>query len=196
MNKESEKKIVKIAEKEVYKFVKEWKENPYLWDSEADVHGELYVRIKKAIKDGGFPIVIGRYKKYMCKKAQFDRVYCKPLTYVEEEGRYYPDIVIYERSIFSDDDKEINEPMLWVCEVKYQTQWGGDQSEENRKYDAKKLRQLLLQSKNPSIRGTKYAYLVALKRTRKEAIALCKRITKKGCKQDKMDGSNQRFFNF
>lgn len=195
MNKKNEKKIVKIAEKEVYEFVKEWKENPYLWDSEADVHGELYVRIKKAIKDGGFPSVIWRYKKYMSKKAQFDLVYCKPLTYVEGEGRYYPDIVIYERSTFSDDDKERNEPMLWVCEIKYQTQWGGDQSEENRKYDEKKLRQLLLQSKNPKICGTEYAYLVDLKRTSKEAIAICKRITiKKGCKQGKRDGSNQRLF--
>lgn len=177
MTKKDEKRMVSIAEGEIKKFVKEWKENPYLWDSEADVHGELYVRIKNAIKDGGFRSVNGRYKTYMSKKAQFDWVYCKPLTYVEGGERYYPDIVIYEKVTFNDDNKEKNEPMLWVCEIKYKTQWGGDQSEENRKYDEEKLKQLLKQRTNPKIQGTKYAYFMHLKRTSKKAIPTCKRIT-------------------
>ena len=47
--------------------------------------------------------------------------------------------------------------MLWVCEIKYKTQWGGDQSEDNRKYDKQKLKKLLKQQKDPKIRGTKRA---------------------------------------
>lgn len=177
MNKKDEKEIVKIAECEVSKFVKEWEKDPYLWDSEADVHGELYVRIKEAIKDRGFCSVTGRYKTYMSKKSRFDRVYCKPLTYIEGGERYYPDIVIYETVTFNDDNKEKNEPMLWVCEIKYKTQWGGDQSEENREYDEEKLKQLLRQCTNPEIHGTKYAYFIGLKRTSNEAVSSCKRIT-------------------
>lgn len=168
-------KIINIAEGEIKKFVKEWKENSYLWDSEADVHGELYVRIKNAIKDGGFRNVNGQYKEYMSKKAQFDRVYCKPFTYIEGEERCHPDIVIYEKFTF--DNKEKNEPMLWVCEIKYKTQWGGDQHEKNRKDDKEKLKQLLKQRTNPKIHGTKYAYFVYLERTDKKTIAECKRIT-------------------
>lgn len=169
MNKKNEKKIVKIAEEEIKKFVKEWKKNPYLWDSEADVHGELYVRMKNALKS--FGKIPGRYKTYMSKKAQFNRIYCKPLTYIERGERYYPDIVIYNSSTFNDDDKKINEPMLWVCEIKYKTQWGGDQSGENREYDEEKLRQLLRHRTNPKMHRTKYAYFLGLERTKKKAVS-------------------------
>jgi hypothetical protein len=164
MNKKSEKRIVKIAGDEVKRFIREWNKNPYLWDSEADIHGELYIRIKKAIKDSGFNNINGQYKRYMRKNATFNRVYCEPLTYIDGGGRYYPDIVIYSGFTFNDRAKKRNEPMLWVCEIKYKTQWCGDQSEENRKYDRVKLKKLLRQR-----HGTKYAYFLELERT-KEAI--------------------------
>lgn len=157
MNKEKEKKIVKIAEREVKKFVKEWKKNPYLWDTEADIHGELYVRIKKSFKGIDKKKIKWIYGKYMCNEARFDRVYCEPLTYVRGGGNYYPDIVIYEDYASDNDDKRINEPMLWVCEIKYKTQWGGDQNEEDWEYDKEKLKRLLEQQKDSRIRGTKYA---------------------------------------
>ncbi len=169
MNKEKENKIVAIAKREVSKFVKKWKKDPYLWDTEADIHGELYVRIKKALKSLDKKKIKGRYEKYMSKKARFDRIYCKPLTYVKG-GNYYPDIVIYGDCAFDNDEKKVNEPMLWACEIKYRTQWGGDQSKENRDYDKYKLRQLLRQQTN-KMHGTKYAYFVELERTKEKARA-------------------------
>jgi len=175
MNKKDEEKIVGIAESEVRKFVKEWKKNPYLWDSEADVHGELYVRIKQAIKKAGFRSVNWQYKTYMCRKERFDWVYCKPLTYIQGGGRYYPDIVIYA-GLKRDEDKKINDPMLWVCEIKYKTQWGGDQNEKNWKYDKEKLIQLLQQSQSSRINGTKYAYEIKLQRTEEKVISYCGRV--------------------
>lgn len=156
MSENKNKTIVAIAEKTVAAFAKEWKKNPYLWDSEADIHGELYVRIKKAIKKVDKKKIWGQYKKYMNEEARFGRVYCEPLTYVRGGWNYYPDIVIYDDCRLDNDDKRINEPMLWVCEIKYKTQWGGDQNEENREYDKEKLKELLKQYKE-KIRGTKYA---------------------------------------
>jgi len=168
MNKEKENKIVEIAEREVRKIVKEWEKNPYLWDTETDIHGELYVRIKKALKKYR---VKGQYEAYMSKKAWFDIVYCKPLTYIKGGGKYYPDIVVYDDYTCDNGDRKINEPMLWVCEIKYKTQWGGDQSKENRDYDEYKLRRLLKQHTDSNIHGTKYAYFLNLERTKEKAIA-------------------------
>ena len=167
MTTKEESKIINIAEKQIRNFAKEWKKNPYLWDSEADVHGELYVRIKDALKR--FGKTPHRYRKYMNKEARFERVYCNQLTYIKKGERYHPDIVIYEGFGFNDDDKKVNEPMLWVCEIKYKTQWGNDQSEINRKYDKRKLRTLLRQQTNTKIRGTKCAYFLELVRTKEKA---------------------------
>jgi len=174
MVEDNNKMIVDIAEKTVEKFAREWEQNPYLWDSEADVHGELYVRIKKALEI--FGTVKGRYKAYMTQEAFFNRIYCKPLTYIEGGERYYPDIVIYEDVTFNHDNKEMNEPMLWVCEIKYKTQWGGDQNEANRAYDKGKLQRLLQPRPNTGINGTKYAYFVELVRTREGAKSHCDRV--------------------
>ena len=181
MTKNKNEAIVSIAEKTVKKLAKEWKKNPYLWDSEADIHGELYVRIKKALEK--FETVKGCYKRYMNHDACFNRIYCKPLTYIEDGERYYPDIVIYEDATFDNNNEEKNEPMLWVCEIKYKTQWGGDQNEENRTYDKEKLQRLLRQRTNTKIYGTKYAYFLELVRTKEKATSKYSRVTtKKGVK--------------
>lgn len=156
MTKINEKKIVEIANRTVNSFRKLWENNPYRWDTEADIHGELYVMIKSALKRKG--LFRGRYKKHMDREEYFNRVYCKPLTHIGEGEKYYPDIVIYEKCTFKNNDN-INEPMLWVCEIKYKTQWGGDQSLENRKYDKTKLRKLLKQ-RNSKIKGAKNAYVL------------------------------------
>jgi hypothetical protein len=155
MTKTNEKEIVGIANKTVNRFIKKWKKNPYLWDTETDIHGELYVMIKLALKRKG--LIRGCYKNDMDRKEYFNRVYCKPLTHTRG-GKCYPDIVIYDKSTFESRDN-INEPMLWVCEIKYQTQWGGDQSLENRKYDEIKLKKLLKQ-RNSKIKGAKNAFVL------------------------------------
>src|SRR3989338_5568054 len=135
MTKINEKEIVKIANRTVNRFRKLWEKDPYLWDVEADIHGELYVMIKSALKRKG--LIRGCYKEYMEHKGNFNWIYCKPLTHIRGRKKYYPDIVIYEKYAFKKNDN-IYEPMLWVCEIKYKTQWCGDQSLENRDYDAKK----------------------------------------------------------
>lgn len=155
MAKINEKEIVEITNKTVHRFIKLWKRNPYKWDTETDIHAELYVMIKAALKRKG--LIKGRYHKYMDQNEYFNRIYCKPLTHTKY-GDYYPDIVIYDKGKF-ESRNNINEPMLWVCEIKYKTQWGGDQSLENRKYDEEKLINLLKQSDSEK-RGTKYACIL------------------------------------
>jgi uncharacterized protein with PIN domain len=157
-----------IAENEVKELVKEWKKDPYLWDSEADIQGELYVRIKEKLKK--FKKIKGRYEKWMNHDAHFNMIYCNPLTYIEGRQHYHPDIVIYEGDDFVDDDNK-NDPMLWVCEIKYKREWGGDWEEKHRTYDKNKLQQLLRQYKNPKIHGTKYAYFLELVREEEKATA-------------------------
>ena len=160
--------VVRIAEEAVKELVKEWEKDPYLWDSEADIQGELYVRIKEKLKKFKKKKK-DRYKKWMNHKAHFNMIYCNPLTYVEGRQRYHPDIVIYEDHKCIDDNNK-NEPMLWVCEIKYKRQWGGDWEENHIKYDKDKLRQLRRQYKNPKINGTKYAYFLELERTKEKPL--------------------------
>ena len=49
MNKKDEKSIVEIAEGAIEKFVEDWSRTPYAWESEADVHADLYGRICSAL---------------------------------------------------------------------------------------------------------------------------------------------------
>ena len=85
-------KIVNTAEKVIDEFVKEWERSPYLWETEADVHGELYKRIKSAIHKKN----VHKYDD-MARKEYFERVYCKYKTYISGWGQnpYYPDIIIF-----------------------------------------------------------------------------------------------------
>lgn len=158
-----EKKIVDIAEGEIKKFVKAWEKNPYLWESEADVHAELYMNIKSSLRRKKFCPVETLYKNYMEDYEYFNWVYCKPKTYIKREKyAYYPDIVIYKqknkKEIRNVKEKE-NDPMLWVCEIKYMTDWSGLITEKNIKKDINKLKKLLKQEKG----GTDYACCLILR---------------------------------
>ena len=93
MNKKNEKQIVDIAEKEIQKFVKKWIKTPYAWESETDVHAELYMNIKQALHKKGFKPIKCKYESIV-NAEYFDGVYCKPTTYFKKAN--YPDIVIYK----------------------------------------------------------------------------------------------------
>ena len=156
MNKVIEKRMVEIADREIENFAKEWKRNPYLWESETDVHSELYIRIKKSLQK--FPLKECRYKG-MKNKAEFDWIYCKPKTYIKRAN--YPDIVIYKYSGKEQNigDKE-NDLMLWICEIKYATDWSSSLSSETIKNDIEKLKWFLNTKKG----GSKYARYLILRR--------------------------------
>lgn len=146
--------MVIIAEKEIRKFAREWQRNPYLWESETDIHAELYMRIKASLCKK-FPLQKYKYKD-MTKKEKFDWIYCKPKTYIK--GANYPDLVIYKDN---DNKHNIgnreNDPMLWVCEIKYITDWSSLLSKESVESDIKKLECVLKRKKD----GSNYAcYLI------------------------------------
>ena len=158
-----ERKIIKIAEAEIEKFAKEWAKTPYAWESEADIHAELYMRIKSHVNKKYPPAEHKSCWKENGKielfKEVFDWVYCKPKTYIKAMNNCcYPDLAIYKEKTSGHPIKEReNEPMLWVCEIKYITDWSSLLSIESIENDIKKLTQLLNQKKD----GTEYAcYLI------------------------------------
>lgn len=173
MDKEKEKKIIKIAEREIKKFVKEWKKDPYLWESELDVHAELYSKIKKALCSAGFkprksrcPFTENGRIKQLPTEEKFNWIYCAPKTYIKNKRNQHPDLVIYK------DTKEItidgtNCPMLWVCEIKYMTEWSSDVTVGivNEAIDGLKD---LLKQKNDKIKGADRTYLLVLMRWNEE----------------------------
>jgi len=118
MTKKDDKRMVEMAEEEIEKFVKKWEKKPYLWESEFDVHAELYMRIKSSLHKE-FPLEKSEKFKYkgMVKKEHFDYIYCNPKTYANKRAKK-PDIVIYKNTgkECNVGDRE-NEPMLWVCEI-------------------------------------------------------------------------------
>ena len=142
-SKEKQEKIVRIAMAKLREFVKEWKANPYLWWSEADVQAELYIRIKTALKKEKFFSV--KFKsKNMEHENNFTRIYCTPPTYAGGEKYFRPDIAIY-KSLKSD---EGNDPdMLWVCEIKYGNESRGYLDDEKLKSDHEKLKELFKKKK-------------------------------------------------
>ena len=158
MTKNDEKRIVKIAEREIEVFAKEWQKSPYLWESETDVHAELYIKIKASLRKK-FPLRPYKYEG-MAKEELFNWIYCKPKTYIGTKFTL-PDLVIYkdagEKCNVS--NKE-NEPMLWVCEIKYITDWSGLFPKEEIEKDINKLKCLLNSEKN----GSDYACCLILRR--------------------------------
>ncbi len=143
------KKTVKIAESVVKKFVQDWKKKPYFWSTEADVHAELYGRIKSALARWKLSQTPTYYSSYM-EKGQcewFCRIYCKPLIY-RKGGKYcFPDIVIKKSEKICDVKEGHNEPMIWACEIKYANEWSSLINEHSLGEDRKKLEALLKMGK-------------------------------------------------
>ena len=155
--------MVNIAEREIKQFIKKWKKNPYHWESETDVHAELYIRIKSSLCKR-FPLKKSKYKN-MVKKEYFDWVYCKPKTSVKVDKRHcYPDIVIYKGAAHNEhnDNEREEDPMLWVCEIKYSTEWSSDLTVDSIRKDVVKLQRLLEQKADGT--GTDHACLLILVR--------------------------------
>ena len=159
--------MIKKIETIVRGFIRDWKKNPYLWNNEIDVQIEIACRIKKALKHMGKERIEAKYKGYRTMEI-FSRVCCEPPIYFKSQGKRkkcFPDIVVFDdipdpSKPPDEPDKKRNWPMLWVCEIKYETEWGGDFQKCNREFDQTKLKALLQQKD-----GTQYACILDLKRT-------------------------------
>lgn len=175
MTKTAEMKMVSIAQKSIKEFIKQWEENPYLWETEADIHSELYNKIKSALHNKGIkPKSIKGYwwwedgeRKELPTRERFDWVYCKPKTNVKGKNEYYyPDIVIYkDRENVRPNKKIENDPILWACEIKYATEWSSDITDKSIEKDGNKLMKLLRQKSDSG--GTDYACLLVFFRWKK-----------------------------
>lgn len=190
--------IVWHAEKVIKKFIAEWKKDPYLWESEADIHAELYARIKNTLHDNRFRPKPIRYmweengkKKEMAKAERFNWIYCEPKTYIGKKHKR-TDIVIFKKlgKTYRIKEKE-NIPMLWACEIKYATEWSSLFPKENIKKDIGKLNCLLTQ-RNNKIKGADYVcYLVLYRYAQAD-----KRLKKIAWLQEQKKKTQDRRFEF
>ena len=177
--KKQKKELVNIACEQLEQFIKEWQVFPFVWNKERDVQVELASRIKSAFREHR-----NRYwANYKCIRNKVDgfehgqkfaRVCCEPLIYYKnKEGRRkccFPDIVICgapgnPKNPAEPWKNKRNEPIIWVCEIKYQREWRKPySSEEEAVRDLEKIKSLLKQED-----GTKYACLLIFSRTRAES---------------------------
>ncbi len=138
-------------------FIREWSVSPYEWETERDIQVDIASRIKKILKENTLHLLKANYAGNV---QLYSRLSCEPRIYVKDVGneRYScrPDIVVYDdiENCDSPPDEVTgnNWPLLWVCEIKYQTEWAGDFQPANRQWDRDKTRLLLQQSD-----GAKYA---------------------------------------
>jgi hypothetical protein len=94
----------------------------------------------------------------------FDYIYCKPKTDIfirRKKKTRYPDIVIYKGEF----KNKGNDPMLWVCEIKYRSDWSSGISEGSVRKDIENLEGLLKQRRSGT--GIDHAYYLILQRMEK-----------------------------
>lgn len=166
-----ERELVRIAFKNIKRFIKDWQKSPYEWDKEIDIQTEISGRIKYAYKKLAKDTMKASYKVKVNGFEQeqlYSRVCCEPLIYYQDKNgeRYscFPDIVIYKdiEDPASPPDKieqKINWPMLWVCEIKYWNEWISTSKKDE--WDIEKMRYLLRQKD-----GAKYACWLTITRER------------------------------
>lgn len=149
-------------------FIDDWRNSPYEWATEIDIQTEIASRLRQALKDRGELFQEARYGYIRNKEMQkYSRVCCEWGTnYIDSKGNRaccFPDIIVYENiDDFHnppDQDKNINWPMLWVCEIKYNTEDNSTLKGEW-KWDIEKMGYLLDQNQ------TKYACWLYFDRTK------------------------------
>ncbi|MFA5156991.1 MAG: hypothetical protein WC532_06330 [Candidatus Omnitrophota bacterium] len=168
--------LVKIAWQQVKGFIADWQKSPYEWNKERDIQVEIVNRIQSIFRKLDKDKIWGKYKVGVAqgfKKGLLSRrIACEPSTHYlyKDKKRYhcFPDIVIYddiEDPNYPPDDnnKKINCPMLWVCEIKYEREWMQPHYDNKKKdnWDLKKMTYLLRQKD-----GTRYACWLNIARKR------------------------------
>jgi hypothetical protein len=167
-----QKKIISVAWKQVENFIKDWQRSPNEWYNERDIQVEIASRIRRIYKSKkcGWDKIWARYtkkfygEKFLKKGITMNRVVCEPPSYHrykrDQHEKYRPDIVVLddiphpEKPYEKHYSQKRNDPMLWVCEIKYRPPWRSARQGENKR-DKEKLANLLRQSD-----GTKYACLL------------------------------------
>lgn len=145
--------LVNVAWDIVNKFLKEWQSQPYRWFRERDVQVALASRLDLAYNLMGYGTLEGKYESVVegYENTQiWSRVSCEPsikYIYKEDDKQYIcrPDIVVWD-----DIDDPNNPPdatggywpILWACEIKYDTQ-----IEPPSSWDLKKMKYLIGEKK-------------------------------------------------
>ena len=133
-------------------FIENWSDSPFEWQTEIDIQVEIASRLRQAFKDRKQLIQKARYGYIRKGQLQeYSRVCCEWSTnYNDSSGKRYfckPDIIVYDDIADSNNppdlDREKNWPMLWVCEIKYQTE---DNSPQYKEWDTEKIKYLLEQN--------------------------------------------------
>ncbi len=140
-----------IIQKEIKKFIKDWQRSPYRWNTEVDIQIEIVNRLSNVFKvhkileqKAVYEVMNERTKEEVTSR----RICCEwPTHYYDKKRKKVhckPDIIVY------DDLKDPknppsnkngrNDPMFWVCEIKYKTDWGGDYQKRTREHDIEKIK--------------------------------------------------------
>lgn len=145
--------MIEIIRNIVETFIEDWRNSPYEWESEVDIQAEIAQRLRLTLKSAGKFISKAGYDYIRNGMLQdYSRVCCEPRIYYNDSkgNRYWclPDIVVYDCIEDPNDPPdavpEKNWPMLWVCEIKYQTE-DKDTSKQNKAWDTEKMEYLLEQ---------------------------------------------------
>ena len=122
-------KLVETAWDICEQLVADWQQNPYRWDSEADIQAALYSRLSTVCRLIGFGEVLGNYPDAVPGfegRQVWSRVACEPaISYQYSDGKSYvckPDLVLWDEIDDPDsppDAEDQNWPVLWACELKY-----------------------------------------------------------------------------
>lgn len=176
LHKKLENKLIGLAFKVIKSFIRDWQKSPYKWDKEIDIQVEIASRIKTCYQKLGKDEMNASYKvniKGFEREQVYSRVCCEPIVFYKyEDGiRYpcFPDIVIYQdienpKPPPDETEQKTNWPMLWICEIKYWTEWISTPKKDD--WDINKMKYLLKQKD-----GTKSACWLTFYRERERDLS-------------------------
>lgn len=156
-------------------FIENWRNSPYKWLTEIDIQSEIASRLRQALKDRDKLYQEAKYDYIRNGKMQkYSRVCCEWSTNYDNSqgirGCCFPDVIISDDIADPnnppDQNKYRNWPMLWVCEIKYNTEDNSTLKGEW-KWDIEKLGYLLEQNE------TKYACGLYFDRTKIDVKPIC-----------------------
>lgn len=144
--------LIELIYQEIENFIRDWQASPYEWNTEVEMQAEIYNRLVKKLISNLIQKAKYKVKDDRFKEGQnYRRICCEPLIfYLDKSGEIchcFPDIVVYDDIDNPDSPPdfrgEANWPMLWVCEIKYQNEFSGGTSRDNKNWDSEKIKYLL-----------------------------------------------------
>lgn len=176
---QEDKRIIVIAQSVINNFIADWRIYPFEYNTEIDIQAEIYSRLVQKLREENLLTFMAKYdvclESHRNECQRYRRVCCEYPTFYyknKERKRCNPDIIVYcdpddsNNPVDKNMKEEINLPMLLVCEIKYETEWGGDFHPEHREKDVRELECLLRQRTDMTINGTEYALFLDFARKR------------------------------